>query len=66
MMAAPSVRGQIFGSLQPSRIEVKVANQLQKVSVPVTKNRFITALEQMADGPVPPVIILRVRELDAL
>jgi hypothetical protein len=56
MVAAPPIGGQLFGLFQPSGIEVNVADQLQKVSVPVTKNRFVTPLEEMADGSVPPII----------
>jgi hypothetical protein len=66
MVTAPPVRGQIFRSLQLRGIEVNVTNQLQKVSVAVTKNRLVTALEQMANGPGPPVIVLRARKLNAL
>jgi hypothetical protein len=51
---------------QAGGIEVNVADQLQKVSIPVTKNCFVPALKKMADPPVTAVIVLRVCELNAL
>ncbi len=45
---------------------MKVADQLQKVSIPVTKNRFVPALEEVADAPVTAVIVLGVRRLNTL
>jgi hypothetical protein len=65
-MATPLIRVQLFRMLQTYRIKVNVADELQKVSVPVTENRFVPPLEEMAGGAVAPIIVLRVRELNPL
>jgi hypothetical protein len=56
-MAAPAVTLQFFRLFHPNRIRVKIADQLQKVGVPVIKNRFVPSLEEEANGPVTPVIV---------
>jgi hypothetical protein len=45
---------------------MNVANKLQKIIVPVTKNSLIAALKKMPHLPVSSVIMLSIAELDIL
>src|SRR5262245_38313956 len=52
--------------LMNNHYHLLIADQLQKVGVPVTKNRFVPSLEEVANGPVTPVIVLSIRKLNSL
>jgi hypothetical protein len=41
--------------IQSQRIEMNVANQLQKIDILLAQDRFIAVLKQMTDPAVPPI-----------
>ena len=63
---APSVPPRIDGHFQSSRIEMDIAHQFKQIRISIAQYRFVTALKQVADLAMAPVISLRVAELDPL
>jgi hypothetical protein len=45
---------------------MNVANQFEKIGVPVAENRFVSSLKEMANSALPSVIVLGVRKLNSL
>jgi hypothetical protein len=66
MMTAPIVARPLFRLLQTRGIEMNVANQFEKVSVPVAENRFVSSLKEMANSAIPSDIVLGVGKLNSL
>lgn len=65
-MAAPGVLSGFFRDPGPDRIVVDVPQESEQIGVTVAQNRFIPALEEMADGPVGLVEVHRVALIDPL
>src|SRR3989339_2074173 len=40
-----------------------VTDQFQQISLPITQDRLIPALEEVPNAPMPPVVVLRVSKL---
>ena len=40
-----------------------VTDQFQQISLPITQDRLIPALEEVSNAPMPPVVVLRVSKL---
>ena len=58
-MTVKGISGQLIEILHhssPQRVQVDIANQLQKVGLLLAQNRFISILEQVAPPSVPAVI----------
>ncbi len=65
-MAAPGVVSRFLLEPCPDRIVVDVPQKSEQVGVTVAQNRFIPALEEMADSPVGFVEVHRVALIDSL
>ena len=65
-MAAPGVLSRFIREPGPDRVVMDVPQESEQVGVTVAQNRFIPALEEMADGPVGLVEVHRVALIDPL
>jgi hypothetical protein len=64
---APSVVPGIEGHFQPSGIELNVEHQVKQIPNSIAQYRFVTAVKQVADLVMAPIIIpLSIAGLDSL
>ncbi len=54
-MAAPRIFFICCDQTSPYRVVMDIANQLEKITVPLHQHGFVTALEEMAGSFLPPV-----------
>jgi hypothetical protein len=65
-VAAPPISGHFFGVFHAGGIEMNIADELQKIGVPIAKDRLVAALKKMADGAVTAVVVLGIGKLVTL
>jgi hypothetical protein len=66
LVAAPRIVVGRFCDLRPNRVKVNVLEQRQKIGIPVAQDGLVSALEEVAHGPVLLVKIHGVALVDAL
>ena len=65
-MATPGVGIECLGNSGPERVLVNIFQQAKQVCFPIAQDRFITALEKMADGLILVVKVQCVALIDTL